>query len=707
MISVETWLKSFGLRRNPFETTEAGGEAHYAVDFLHETFVKPQGFDEILGHPSHPKSSIVFAARGKGKTSARLMTAHFCREGIFPKETNADESGIVRVLPVHHTRFERIIGASSMSDLVDAHVIEILFRAVPALVEMLSHYPELAESINKLDILRRLELQYFLVAFKSHVPFQEYKTARDLLGKEIVSLGSADTPMGFSLPASSQPKTGLAIQEIVSHLGAYSQMPPIDLLGRFTALLAELGFAAVYVLVDGLDEIPETADNFVVAAGLLIPLLANLNLMTNTPYLVFKIFVPSEMEPLLLEATRKIRRDRLAVQRMELRDDDLVEILHRRLAYCSDGGITSMDAIGSVEVRGQIEKEMVISAAENPRHLVLLGQNMLEHRCQVVNLEEPQEAYLLNSDDLAWAIRVLFWEPTRPSIKNTSNEGIVGPQPDLSSQSVISPSNNWFRHEFPAPIALAYLVYQRESTAHIRIWKLYELVEASLAFLSQVLLALLHQQLVENTASQLKKNGLRLEHTSMGVWRTTLERVPGMLSGLGIRSTLSRTCQHFVNENLEFIRAINEERNRSAHGGPQTEEKCQALVEQYDGPLHQYLEAAEFLRGSRLVKVLQMQKHDGQYFHRCIYYTGDAMVFPTLNINLSAPLDSGFLWFLGDDSPINVHPLIVAIPGGSLGELVWLYQSVEKDTVAYKSYGTGQTINSGEYRKELSLLLGE
>ena len=124
------WLKSFGFERNPFETTEAGSEATYAMDFLHETFVKPRGFDEILGHPSRPKSTIVFAARGQGKTSARLMTAHFCREGIFPKKLRNLDKENLRVLSIQHTRFEHFAQeAENQTGLVYMHVLEILYRA--------------------------------------------------------------------------------------------------------------------------------------------------------------------------------------------------------------------------------------------------------------------------------------------------------------------------------------------------------------------------------------------------------------------------------------------------------------------------------------------------------------------------------------------------------------------------------------------------
>lgn len=708
MISIETWLKSFGFVRNPFEATEAGGESRYIANFLHETFVKPQDFDEILGHPAHPKSSLVFAARGKGKTSTRLMTAHFCREGIFPKEMGAKKDGVTRVLPVHHTRFERLVGVNGLSALVDAHVFEIIIRAVPAMVDMMIIYPEISEGINKLDVLRRLELQYFLMAFKSQVPFQEYKIARDIVGNELVALDETRTPIGFSLPDSNRQRIDLSLQEIESHIVAYSKMQPIDLLGRFAELMSNLGFGAVYVLVDGLDEIPETADDFAAAAGLLIPLLSNLNLMTNMPYVAFKIFVPSEMEPLLLKATRKVRRDRLAVQRISLQNDDLAEILHRRLVYCSNGAVSHLDAICTVEMRGQLEKELILYAEGNPRRLVLLGRSMLEHRCRLINADENQEAYLLNKDDLNWAVHALRGDPAQSIVAEAVKENMIAVQPDATLQptAAASVSGDWLRNELPAPIALSYLVYQRESVAHVRIWKMYELVEASLAFLSQVLIALLYQNLNKDTPLQLQRSGLRFERTSLGLWRIALEKLPGMLSGFGVRSSFARACQRLVNKHNDFLVSINDERNRSAHGGPQSEKACEALINQFSQPLQQYLEGLGYLRESRLIKVLHVHKHENRFIHHGTSYTGDAIVFPVIDIECDIPLDSGYLWIINSDGCVNLHPLIFAnAESNILGESLWLYQGIDKETVIYKSYGMGKTLGFSKYFQEIQKVM--
>jgi hypothetical protein len=204
----------------------------------------------------------------------------------------------------------------------------------------------------------------------------------------------------------------------------------------------------------------------------------------------------------------------------------------------------------------------------------------------------------------------------------------------------------------------------------------------------------------------LQKSGLRFERTSMGLWRIALEKFPGMLSGFGVRSSFARACQRLVNKHNGFLLSINDERNRSAHGGPQSEKACEALINQFSQPLQQYLEGLGFLRNCRLIKVLHVHKNADKYLHRCTLYVGDAIVFPMTEIQLETSLDSEYLWFFSD-TPVKLHPLMLVTSRERIGEDVWLYQSFDKETVVYKCYGTSQTTDYREYLLDIKRFLGE
>ncbi len=691
MISVKSWLKSFGFNTNPFETTEAEGEANYATDFLHATFVKPVGFDEILGHPTHPESSLIFASRGKGKSSTCLMTAHFCKNGLFESQQNykGQKKTEKKVLPVLYTRFEKSFDfMETPRKLINAHINEILYRAIPAFVDILLDSPEIIPEIIKLDIYRRLELQLLLVMYQIYVPIKEFKEARDILGKEIVYYDKENALVEINLPNHIELLLGLSSQETKLRLQERTKQSPLDRIALFASLLAETGIEAVYILIDGIDEMAETVSNFDAAAKLLLPLIAEIELMKRTPHLAFKIFVPLEMKTAFLEDNQLAREDRISIYDIQLDDKGLIEMLNRRISHCSDDVVMSMDAVSVPELRGQIESDLLAKANGNPRRLILLANYMIANRCAVVDETGDEDAYLLRAGDLKEAVQSLPKE-----LKQASElpKSVVEITKNKYSDNKSSSSNKWYRHKFSSPLAYSYLVYERESVGHRRLWKIYELVEASLAFSSQILLALMYQNLKSNMPTRIQKSGLRFERMSFGAWRVVLEKIPGMIASSGIRSRFSRACQRTFNRHHDFILSINEERNRSAHDGTQSDKICNALLEKYEEPLHQYLDNLSFLRDYSLIKVLSVQKQKKIYLHQCTSYIGDVGVYPSKEIALNQPLDSDVLWFLGDNEAIKLHPLIIVSSKEAINEEIYLYQRGSKESITYKHYGTGRT----------------
>jgi len=73
---------------------------------------------------------------------------------------------------------------------------------------------------------------------------------------------------------------------------------------------------------------------------------------------------------------------------------------------------------------------------------------------------------------------------------------------------------------------------------------------------------------------------------------------------------------------------------------------------------------------------------------------------------LERHLDSNILWLLGKDEPINLHPLMLITPDEIIGEDIWLYQGISKETVVYKSYGTGRTTDNDKHFQLIRSFLG-
>jgi hypothetical protein len=142
-ISLTEWLDFFGFGRYPFASTEAGSER----------LAKPDCFDRVLGQASEPKTVIVFAPRGSGKTACRVLLHYYCREGVGQGDRPSSESG-GRVLPVLHTRLDELVRQAG-GDITQVdehlHVVEILRRAVWALTELLLRDREVVKRVREMS----------------------------------------------------------------------------------------------------------------------------------------------------------------------------------------------------------------------------------------------------------------------------------------------------------------------------------------------------------------------------------------------------------------------------------------------------------------------------------------------------------------------------------------------------------------------------
>lgn len=74
-MTIMNFLSRFGFESNPFQSTNAAEEPRLA-----EYFVPPPYFASILGDPTRPKSHVVLAPRGGGKTAQRIMVEHHARD---------------------------------------------------------------------------------------------------------------------------------------------------------------------------------------------------------------------------------------------------------------------------------------------------------------------------------------------------------------------------------------------------------------------------------------------------------------------------------------------------------------------------------------------------------------------------------------------------------------------------------------------------
>ncbi|MGQ9628513.1 MAG: hypothetical protein ACUVV0_16605 [Anaerolineae bacterium] len=709
-VTFSEWLDYWKFNPYPFASTEAEGEAIYWPERLAERLVKPRCFDRVLGQASDPKTVVVFAPRGAGKTACRILVDYYCQQGIGQGDRPASETG-GRVLPVPHTRLDVVIqlaGGEIARVNEHLHVVEILRRAVKSLSGLLMKNEELVNRIRALSKWERFDLEWFFHVYPVYLFAEELAFMREEVGFfKGVRIVEQSGRLGF-LKEQIGPGEDEFPKAVLDLWEARLQTPVIDQLQSFIKLVGEIGFQAVYVLVDGLDELEQTADDPSSGMALLAPLIANLKLMNTTPGLAFKFFLPAEMQP-FIQISPKIRRDRLAFETVVWSEDDLLEILHRRLAVCSDFIIKSLDAISAPELRDRVERELVREAQGNPRRLIRLADLLVQIHCErdfAPGSSSQEMIYLLNEKDLEDLLARLPQEQAmKPSYE-------APPLPPILVETERPDKNQLVEticQDFPAPIALVYLDYLRRQEPLEKFQRLLDLFEVTVCFIGILLLSQLRALAGDQTPAKLRSAVLNLQGTSLGLWLVVWERLPGLCASLG-KGLYTSKLQSLYARQRERLAAFRDLRNSFAHGALRDEQSYMRELERYDPEIHALLSDLRFLSGVQMVKVKTMKKQQERFIHRARLYKGDNTNFPWVDILLDFPLECDKVLVFQDSYSfvLSLHPFVVveSCPDCGGDEEIFFYQKFNADALIYLSFYKDHRLLTSEYIDEFQQIIG-
>jgi len=170
-----------------------------------------------------------------------------------------------------------------------------------------------------------------------------------------------------------------------------------------------LGFDAIYVLIDSLDQVYETADlNQDTVLDLILPLIANQYVMCGIPNMAIKCFIPQEIRARIL-ANPALRNIGLPEATIGWSERLTETMLHRRLRNYKknreDSAFTRIESLCVPELR-DLGPKLFKAAKGNPRSVVRLCDFMVEAHIERALRESPscsEETYLLNLCDWAEA----------------------------------------------------------------------------------------------------------------------------------------------------------------------------------------------------------------------------------------------------------------------------------------------------------------
>jgi hypothetical protein len=356
-MSYSDLLHNLGFELDPFAKTNADEE-----ELLKSYFIEPPFFKAVYGDLSTPKSAVVFAPRGGGKTALKRMLEISSLTDNF--------------LCVTYNQFG--VAGLKLKD-VD---LQYHFRNVARLllVAILSATAE--KGIDSLSSDDRHFIYLLTKEYLSEIDVTELKAAiqsvQNISDKAKEWWNKFTGPIGVVLNALLV-KIGLGTAEIERFSTAGGKLgQAIDQINLLGQMAIKLGYRCVYVLVDKVDENALTG----VASSsfqFIAPLVSDLQVL-ELPSFGFKFF----LWDMLMDDYRAVARpDRVKYYTLRWEVAQLAEMLSRRLKAHSADRVASLGAISALDSREKIDYTIALFSQGSPRNTIRICKEILDQQSEI------------------------------------------------------------------------------------------------------------------------------------------------------------------------------------------------------------------------------------------------------------------------------------------------------------------------------------
>lgn len=322
MITREGYFKNLGFKNDPFYSTNAEHE-----EFLNEYFINPPYFSSLIGSLDKPKSSIVVAPRGFGKTAQRRR---------FEKIADDYEDEIICIV---YDSFP-IEGITNLKNInLDKHLEKIIKSL---LITLLSKVHETHKF--ELDAYERRMLLSLIETYMSDITPMELKKTIDnikgMKGKLNDLWITASKPIGIIINILLKAKDLGSVDLDMKHQKP-SDIMPKEYFQFLQDMFSKIGFKGIYILIDKIDENHLTGNDSLASYNLIKPLIKDINLLEGNK-IVFKFFLWDKISE---HWTDDIRLDRIQHFKLEWEQNQIKEMINTRLKVLSDSKFDTLEEI--------------------------------------------------------------------------------------------------------------------------------------------------------------------------------------------------------------------------------------------------------------------------------------------------------------------------------------------------------------------------
>lgn len=358
---------SLGFDGNPFQYTNADQEER-----LPTYFVPPPYFASVFGNPASPRPFIVYAPRGGGKSAQRRMIERRCVQE--------------RVLAITYDEFEFPELSRASEIRLHHHLRAIIRSCLVGVLLTLQEREHFEESLTNSDKKILLQLSAEHLVGTSEIEYEQ--TLRSLKSlKERFKEGWNEWV----------PFTGALANVLLGVIKRFAPVDSIDGLREFSIeeysrsnslkhqlrlvsnVAQNVGWRAIYILVDRVDEAELTGNSFTDSFRLIEPLLKDLQLL-EFDGIGFKFFLWDMLQPL---CDKIVRTDRVDQVTLYWEEDLLRKMWRTRLGAFSNEVIADLNQI-SDEINPLNADELAfIFANHSPRDLIRIGAQVLQEQLEV------------------------------------------------------------------------------------------------------------------------------------------------------------------------------------------------------------------------------------------------------------------------------------------------------------------------------------
>ena len=379
-MSYNDLLHNLGFIRDPFAKTNADEE-----ELLEDYFIEPPFFKAVYGDIHEPKTAVVYAPRGGGKTALKRKIELSARMAPFLNVT-------YNSFPTTGLRLNDITLEYHLRNVVRILLVALLGEATTKGIDGLTkddrHFLYILSN-EHLSQLSRADLKETISAV-THISDKAKEVWNKLTGPISAGLNVALAHWGFKAPEISKFE--------VDNGKAGTLEEQIKFLVRIIPIF---GFCSAYVLVDKIDENPLTGGANS-SLAFIRPLLSDLGIL-ETSGLAFKLFLWDRIES---EAREFSRPDRIKTYTLKWTAPQLKAMLSRRLAAHSDQRVTSLASIVTLGRPADIDDLVVNLSGGSPRNIIRICKAIFDQQSEMDGNRDAvsERAVLAGIEEISAAI---------------------------------------------------------------------------------------------------------------------------------------------------------------------------------------------------------------------------------------------------------------------------------------------------------------